>query len=157
MSPSSSLHSLGLSWSVSLRLRRGGYYSVAFGGKMWICTSGKLRARCGVVLLVGKDEQQAVSHFAVANDAVEFPGVPRPIRSRSCESTTKTRPWVPGVVVSPERSNLVLSSYVPDVELDVLVLHRLHVEAHRGDGGDGLVEFELVQDGGLALLRPDRA
>ena len=33
-----------------------------------------------------------------------------------------------GIVVSPERSNLVLPANVPHVELDILIRHRLNVE-----------------------------
>lgn len=35
-----------------------------------------------------------------------------------------------GVVMSPEGADLVLATNVPDVELDVLVCHGLHVEAN---------------------------
>ena len=34
------------------------------------------------------------------------------------------------VVVSPQRSNLVLSADVPHVELDILIRHRLDVKAN---------------------------
>ena len=51
------------------------------------------------------------------------------------------------VVVSPERSDLVLSTHLPDVELDILVCHRFDVESYGRDGGHALVEFELVEDG----------
>lgn len=50
-------------------------------------------------------------------------------------------------VVSPQRSDLVLAADVPDVELGVLVRDGLDVEADGGDGGDVLVELELVEDG----------
>lgn len=46
----------------------------------------------------------------------------------------------------PQRPDLVLSSYIPDVELDIFVCDRLHVEADCRDSGDVLVELELVQD-----------
>lgn len=49
-------------------------------------------------------------------------------------------------VVSPQRTNLVLATNIPDVELDVLVGDRLDVEADGGNGGDVLAELELVQD-----------
>lgn len=55
-----------------------------------------------------------------------------------------------GIVVAPERANLVLPTDVPDVELDVSERNRLHVEAHRRNGGDVVLQLELVQDGGLA-------
>lgn len=35
----------------------------------------------------------------------------------------------------------------PNVELDVLVCDGLDVETDGGNGGDGLVELELVEDG----------
>lgn len=50
----------------------------------------------------------------------------------------------------PERTDLVLATDIPDVELDVLVGDGLDVEAHGGDGGDVLAELELVENGGLA-------
>jgi hypothetical protein len=49
-------------------------------------------------------------------------------------------------VVSPQRTDLVLAADIPDVELCVLVGDRLDVEADGGDGGDVLVELELVED-----------
>ena len=52
-------------------------------------------------------------------------------------------------VVSPERSDLVLATHVPDCEADVLVLNRLHVEPDGGDGGHDLTQLQLVQDGRL--------
>ncbi len=42
------------------------------------------------------------------------------------------------VVMSPERANLILTADVPDGERNVLVLHRLHVEANCRDGGHHL-------------------
>lgn len=50
------------------------------------------------------------------------------------------------VVVSPEGSDLVLSSYVPYVELYVAVGDRLDVEPDRWDGRHRLVQLQLVQD-----------
>ena len=52
--------------------------------------------------------------------------------------------------MSPQGSDLVLTSDIPDGEVDVLVLDRLDVEPDGGDGGDDLAELELVEDGGLA-------
>lgn len=49
-------------------------------------------------------------------------------------------------VVSPQRSNLVLASDIPNVELCVLVRDGLDVEADGRDRGDVLVELELVED-----------
>lgn len=46
----------------------------------------------------------------------------------------------------PERSYLVLPSHVPDIELDVLIIDGLDVEANGRDGGDVGVELQLVED-----------
>ena len=48
--------------------------------------------------------------------------------------------------MAPERADLVLSAHVPHVELDVFVCYCFDVEADGRDGGDVLVEFELVED-----------
>lgn len=49
-------------------------------------------------------------------------------------------------VMSPQRPDLVLSAHIPDIEFDILICDGLDVEAYGGDGGDGLVELELVED-----------
>ena len=46
----------------------------------------------------------------------------------------------------PQRPNLVLSPNVPDIKLHVLVGNSLDVEPDCRDGGDVLIQFELVQD-----------
>ena len=50
----------------------------------------------------------------------------------------------------PQLPKFLLTSHVPDVELDVLVLDGLDVEADGGDGLLGFVELQLHKDGGLA-------
>jgi hypothetical protein len=37
-----------------------------------------------------------------------------------------------GVVMSPKRADLVLPSYIPDIELDILIRDRLNIEADYG-------------------------
>jgi hypothetical protein len=49
--------------------------------------------------------------------------------------------------MSPQGTDLVLASDIPDVELGVLVCDSLHVEADGRDGGDVLVKLEFVEDG----------
>lgn len=44
----------------------------------------------------------------------------------------------------PKRPNLVLSSHIPNIELDVLICDRLNVEADGRDGGDLGVELQFV-------------
>ena len=46
----------------------------------------------------------------------------------------------------PKRSNLILPSDVPNVELDILIGDGLDVEADSGDGSDVGVELQLVED-----------
>ena len=46
----------------------------------------------------------------------------------------------------PQRTNLVLSTDIPDIEFGVFVCHRLNVEAYCGDCGDVLIELELVEN-----------
>ena len=50
-------------------------------------------------------------------------------------------------VVSPQRTDLVLTADIPDVELGVLVCDGLDVEANGGGCGDVLVKLELVENG----------
>lgn len=52
--------------------------------------------------------------------------------------------------MTPKRSDLVLSTHIPYVEFDILVLDRFDVEAYRRDGCDGLIEFEFVEDRGFS-------
>ena len=46
----------------------------------------------------------------------------------------------------PKRSNLILPSHIPNVELDVLIRDGLDVEANSGNGSDIGVEFQLIKD-----------
>ena len=48
--------------------------------------------------------------------------------------------------MAPEWADLVLAAHVPHVELDVFVRYCFDVEADGGNGGDVLVELELVED-----------
>lgn len=50
----------------------------------------------------------------------------------------------------PQRPNLVLTSHIPHIKLDILIRHALHVEADGRDRRHVLAQLELVQDGGLA-------
>lgn len=49
--------------------------------------------------------------------------------------------------MSPQRTNLVLTTDIPDIELDILVGDALDVESDGRDGGDVLVELQLVENG----------
>lgn len=52
----------------------------------------------------------------------------------------------------PQRSYLVLSTHVPDIELNILVCDGLDIKANGRDGGDVLVQLELVQDRYIVVL-----
>lgn len=49
-------------------------------------------------------------------------------------------------VMSPKRSNLILPSHIPDIELDILIRDGLDVEANSRNGSDVGVELQLVED-----------
>ena len=49
------------------------------------------------------------------------------------------------VVMAPEGADLVLSTYIPNGEGDVLVLNSLNVETDGGDGGHNLAKLELLR------------
>ena len=46
----------------------------------------------------------------------------------------------------PKRSNLILPSHIPNVELDILIRDRLDVETNSRNGSDVGVDFQLVED-----------
>jgi hypothetical protein len=58
--------------------------------------------------------------------------------------------------MSPKRPDLVLTSDIPDAELDVLVCHRLNVEPNGRDSCDGLVQFEFVENSVLVFPAASR-
>ena len=103
----------------------------------------------GHVLLVVEDEQGGVPQPVVVQHAVQLLlrlGKPAPVLAVHHEDDGVTVLEV----VLPQRPDLGLAAHVPDGEVDVLVLHALHVEADGGDGGDHLAQLELVQHGRLA-------
>jgi hypothetical protein len=79
------------------------------------------------ILLVGKDQQDGLSQLILVEHALEF---------LTCLNNTVTIVTVDdeddalGVleIMSPERTDLVLTTDVPDGELDVLVLDSLDIE-----------------------------
>lgn len=46
----------------------------------------------------------------------------------------------------PKRSNLILSSHIPDIKFDILVRDGLDVEANGRDSCDVGIELQLVED-----------
>ena len=74
------------------------------------------------------------------------------------------------IVVSPKRSDFVLSAHVPNIHCEFLVFYGFHIESNGWNGLHRLVAFVLqpVKDGGLSsvvkpqdedsdLLRPKEA
>lgn len=47
--------------------------------------------------------------------------------------------------MSPQRTNLVLSAYIPHIKFDVLISDCFHIEADCGDSSNVLVKLELVK------------
>ena len=81
------------------------------------------------VLLVRKHEQKTLLHLPITQYPMEL--LLRlvytfPVLAVDNEDETLGT----GVVMPPQRPDLILSSDIPDVEFDVLVRHGLHVKAH---------------------------
>ena len=53
------------------------------------------------------------------------------------------------VIVSPERSDFVLTTYIPNCEGNVFLVDCLHIETNRWNCGHYFSQFEFVEDGGL--------
>lgn len=51
-----------------------------------------------------------------------------------------------GIIVSPQRANLILTTDIPDIEFDVLVGDALDVEPDSGNSGDVLVKLQFIQN-----------
>lgn len=47
-------------------------------------------------------------------------------------------------VVSPQRSDFVLATNIPNSKGDILVLHRLNIEANGRNGRDNFSKFKFV-------------
>mmetsp|Transcript_114121 Transcript_114121/g.369113 ORF Transcript_114121/g.369113 Transcript_114121/m.369113 type:complete len:215 (-) Transcript_114121:23-667(-) len=111
----------------------------------------ELRGLHGIrqVLLVRQNQQSGSPHLLLGQHLEELlPGVLHTILVTAVHH--EDGPLRAHVVVPPELADLVLPADVPDREVDVLVLHDLDVEAHRGDRRHDLTELQLVQDRRLA-------
>jgi len=87
----------------------------------------------GQVLLVGKDQHHGVPQLILRQHPVQLvPGLGYPLPVIAVHHEYQSISVLK--VMSPERSDLVLTAHIPDGEADVLVLDRLHIEP---DGGDG--------------------
>jgi hypothetical protein len=52
--------------------------------------------------------------------------------------------------MSPQRSDLILSTHIPNIELDIFIRDGLHVESHRRNRRDILIQLQLVENRRLA-------
>ena len=101
------------------------------------------------VLLVSEDEKHGVAQLFLSEHLVELLAVL--FDSLSIVGVNdKDEALGVRVVVSPEKSDLVLTTDIPHIERDVFVLDSLDVEADGGDCVNDLTEFEFVEDGSLA-------
>jgi hypothetical protein len=47
--------------------------------------------------------------------------------------------------MSPKRPDLILSTHIPNIKLNILIRHRLDVKPHRGNRRNVLVQLQLIQ------------
>jgi len=98
------------------------------------------------ILLVSENEYDGFSHFSVVDDPMEFlSGLLDSIAVVAVHHENQA--LSSHVVMTPQRTNLVLTSNVPNVEFDVFVVDCFYVESYCGNGVDMLAKFQLVQDG----------
>ena len=101
------------------------------------------------VLLVGEHQETGVSQTVVCQDPLQL--LPRLLHPQAVGTVHHEDDAVAVVkVVLPQRSYLGLAPDVPDSEVDVFVLHCLHVKADGRNCGDNLAQLQLVQHGRLA-------
>jgi len=113
-----------------------------------VCDLGGVHG-VGKILLVGEDEEDGVTELVLVEHALELlAGLDDTVAIVAVDDEDNTLSVLE--VMSPERTDLVLTTDIPHRKLDVLVLHRLDVEADGGDGCDNLAELQLVEDGGLS-------
>jgi len=102
----------------------------------------------GQVLLVGEYQQHGLTQLILCQHPHQL--VPRlsntlPVVAVHHEDESL------GVleVMSPQRTDLVLTADVPHGETDVLIFNSLDIEPNGWDGGDDLSQLELIKDGGF--------
>lgn len=81
------------------------------------------------ILLVRKDEEQAFLHLSIAQDSVQLLlGFVNTFSVLAVDHENEA--LCSGIIVPPQRSDLILTSDIPYVELDILIGHRFHVETN---------------------------
>lgn len=105
--------------------------------------------RVGEILLVGENKEDSVSELVLAKHSVQFvTGLADTLSVVAIDNEDDSLSVL--VVVTPERSDLVLSSNIPNRERNVFVFDGFDVESDGGDRGNDLTELQLVQDRGLS-------
>jgi len=103
----------------------------------------------GQILLVGKNQKNSVSELILIQHTLQFlPSLNNTVTVIAVNDEDDAL----GVleVMSPQRSDLVLSTNIPYCELDVLVFDSLNVETDCRDGCDDFTKLQLIQDCGLS-------
>lgn len=100
----------------------------------------------GQILLVGKHQKESIPKFILVQHSLEFL---TSLRHTFSVVTVNDEDNTLGVleVVAPERTNLVLSTDIPNCEGDVLVFNSLDVKSNCGDSGDNFTKLQLVENG----------
>lgn len=97
------------------------------------------------ILFVGKDKEDGVSEFILVQHPVEL--LPRLANSLSIVAIDhKDQSLGVGEIVSPERTDLVLTADVPNREGDVFVFYSFDVEPDGGYCCDDLAQFQFVEN-----------
>jgi len=96
--------------------------------KLVLGLSCRLGATYWKILLVGEDQQESITEFILVQHALQlFPSLDNTISVVGVDNEDDTLSVLE--VVSPQRTDLVLSTNIPHGELNVLVLDCLDVEA----------------------------
>jgi hypothetical protein len=96
--------------------------------------STRYRLTSRQILLISEHEQQALLHFSVAENPMKFLlGLVDTVTVLAVDNEDETLGT--GVIMPPERTDLILPSNVPNIEFDVLVRDRLDVEPNCCQGG----------------------
>ncbi|KAG6554759.1 hypothetical protein Mapa_003778 [Marchantia paleacea] len=99
----------------------------------------------GQILLVGKNQQHCITKLIFIHHSVQLvTGLGNTISVVAVHHENQALSVLE--VMLPQRPDLVLTSHIPHREADVLVLHRLHVETDRRNGGHNLSQLQLVQN-----------
>mmetsp|Transcript_54123 Transcript_54123/g.113146 ORF Transcript_54123/g.113146 Transcript_54123/m.113146 type:complete len:212 (-) Transcript_54123:114-749(-) len=101
------------------------------------------------ILLVGKDKKHSIPKLIFVQHAMEL------ITGFSCavpvvRIDNKDQSLCILEIMTPQRSDFVLSADIPNSEIDILVFNGFNVEADSWDCGHNLAQLKLVQNRGLS-------